>query len=76
MKAAANEADVKEAWRKRLKYLALDRYVELLDIREKNKSKEGFVVKTDAELEKDARDRVRRVMDRTFGQVSPQVFRR
>ena len=66
MKAAANEADVKEAWRKRLKYLALDRYVELLDIREKNKSKEGFVVKTDAELEKDARDRVRRVMDRTF----------
>jgi carboxyl-terminal processing protease len=66
VKVSSTEAEMKEAWRKRLKYIALDRYVELQDQREKNKSKEGFVVKTDAELEKDARDRVRRVMDRTF----------
>jgi carboxyl-terminal processing protease len=66
LKAAANEAEQKEAWRKRLKYLALDRYVDLLDQREKNKHKEGFVVRTDAELEKDARGRVKILMDRTF----------
>ena len=61
-----NEQERKEAWRKKLKYLALDRYVELLDIRDKNKGKEGFVVKTDAELEKEAREKVKRAMDRTF----------
>jgi carboxyl-terminal processing protease len=66
LKVSATEAEIKEVWRKRLKYIALDRYVELQDLREKNKSKEGFVIKTDAELEKDARDRVKRVMDRTF----------
>lgn len=56
----------RELWRKKLKYLALDRYVELLDIREKNKGKADFVVKTDAELEKEARDKVSKIMDRTF----------
>jgi carboxyl-terminal processing protease len=61
-----SEAQRKEQWRKRLKYLTLERYVELLDIREKNKGKEGFVVKTDAELEKEARDKVSKIMDRTF----------
>lgn len=60
------EADRKEAWRKRLKYLTLERYADLLEAREKNKGVEGFVVKTDAELEKDARDRVRQIMDRSF----------
>ena len=61
-----NDNQRKEAWRKRLKYLTLDRYVELVDIREKNKGKEGFVVKTDAELEKEARDRVTKIMERMF----------
>src|SRR6266496_290823 len=66
LSVSSTEAEIKEAWRKRFNYIALDRYVELQDLREKNKGKEGFVVKTDAELEKDARDRVKRVMDRTF----------
>ena len=48
----ATEAERKERWRKKLKYMTLERYVELLDVREKNKGKENFVVKTDAELEK------------------------
>ncbi|HEY1871422.1 MAG TPA: S41 family peptidase, partial [Chitinophagaceae bacterium] len=65
-KVPANENELKEAWRKRLKYLALDRYSESLDIREKNKGKEGFVVKTNEELEKDARERIKKAMDRTF----------
>ncbi|MFM9910357.1 MAG: tail-specific protease, partial [Chitinophagaceae bacterium] len=52
------EMDRKENWRKQLKYLALDRYGDLLENREKNKSTAGFVAKTDAELEKEARERV------------------
>ena len=64
--APTNDAERKDRWRKKLKYMALERYVDLLDTREKNKGKEGFVMKSDAELEKDARDKVRRVIDRTF----------
>ncbi|MBD0294279.1 MAG: carboxy terminal-processing peptidase [Flavisolibacter sp.] len=62
----ATEAQRRDSWRKRLKYLTLDRFVELQDIREKNKGKADFVVKTDAELEKEAREKVQKIMDRTF----------
>lgn len=63
---ALADAERKDRWRKKLKYMTLERFSDLLDVREKNKGKEGFVVKTDAELEKDARDKVRRIIDRTF----------
>lgn len=63
---ANSNKERKERWRKKLKYMTLERYVDLLDTRERNKGKEGFVVKTDEELEKDARDKVKRIMDRTF----------
>lgn len=62
----ATEKEIKERWRKKLKYMTLERYADLLDTREKNKGKEGFVVKTDEELEKEAREKVKRIMDRTF----------
>lgn len=62
----STEAEQKERWRKRMKFMTLERYADLLDTREKNKGKEGFVVKTDAELEKEARDKVKKVLDRTF----------
>lgn len=62
----ASQNEIKERWRKKLKYMTLERYIDLLDIREKNKGKEGFVVKTDEELEKDARERVKKIIDRTF----------
>lgn len=62
----SSDAERKEMWRKRLKYLALQRYTDLLDARESNKGKEGFTVKTDAELEKEAREKVKLAMDRTF----------
>ena len=62
----ATEAERRDRWRKKLKYLTLERYTDLLDQREKNKGKDNFVVKTDEELEKDARDKVKRLMDRTF----------
>lgn len=66
LKTPTTEAERKEQWRKRLKYMSLDRYAESLDTRDKNKGKEGFVVKTDAQLETEAREKVKRVMDRTF----------
>lgn len=69
LKFASNEADRKDLWRKRLKYLTLERYSDLLDQRETNKGKDSFVVKTDVELEKDARDRVMKVMDRNFDRI-------
>ncbi|ANE53258.1 carboxy terminal-processing peptidase [Flavisolibacter tropicus] len=66
IKFPTTQAERKEMWRKKLKYLTLDRYAELLDIREKNKGKDSFVVKTDAQLEKEARDKVSKIMERTF----------
>jgi carboxyl-terminal processing protease len=68
-----NEADRREFWRKRLKYLVLDRYADLLDNRESNKNTEGFKVRTDAELEAEARDKVRKIMDRYFERMTVKV---
>jgi len=63
---ASKQTEIKERWRKKLKYLALERYADLVDTREKNKGKEGFVVKTDAELEKEAREKTSKIIDRMF----------
>jgi carboxyl-terminal processing protease len=63
---ATTEKQRYESWRKRLKYMTLERYSELVDLREKNKGKDSFVVKTDAALEKEARDKVMKIMNRTF----------
>jgi len=68
-----NEAERKEAWRKRLKYYVLDRYSELLDTREKNKGKKDFVVKSDVELEKEARSKVLVIMNRTYERLKLKV---
>lgn len=62
----ASFAERKEYWRKWLKYQTLEKYVELLELREKNKDTKDFVVKSDAELEKEAREKVMKVMNRTF----------
>ncbi|HEU4904248.1 MAG TPA: carboxy terminal-processing peptidase [Flavisolibacter sp.] len=62
----ADDAARKEEWRKYLKYLTLQRYSDLLDSRESNKGKEGATNKSDAELEKEARDKVLAIMNRTF----------
>ncbi|MEO5948631.1 MAG: carboxy terminal-processing peptidase [Chitinophagaceae bacterium] len=56
----------KDRWRKKLKFMTLERYADLLEARDKNKGKEGFVVKSDTELEKEAREKVQKIMDRTF----------
>jgi len=64
-----NEAERKEAWRKRLKYMVLERYSDLLDGQQANKGKEGFVAKSNEQLEKDARDRAVKIMDRYFDRL-------
>lgn len=69
---AKNDAELKEVWRKRLKYMVLDRYVDLLDQRDNNKDKKDTVVKTDAQLEQEARDKVAKVMERTFTRLRNQ----
>lgn len=60
----ANAAQRQDAWRKRLKYMALERFVELQDMRQK--AKDSMAHKTDVQLEKEARDKVVRAMNRTF----------
>jgi carboxyl-terminal processing protease len=60
------DAERREAWRKRLKYLTLERYSDLIDQQEANKSKPGYVMQSNEELEKQARDRSMKVMDRIY----------
>jgi carboxyl-terminal processing protease len=60
------EAARKEQWRKKLKYHALDTYVEAVEQQEKNKGRENAVTKSKEELEKDARDKVSKRFDRMF----------
>ena len=62
----ADEAARKEDWRKRLKYLTLDQYTDLLQQRN-NKTKDSTIAgKTDAQLEEMARSKVLTVLDRSF----------
>lgn len=60
------EAERTDIWRKRLKYLTLSRYNDMLDDREKNKDKEDYKFKADSTLEREARDAVRKQIDRYF----------
>ncbi|MFN8243110.1 MAG: carboxy terminal-processing peptidase [Ferruginibacter sp.] len=60
------EAERTEVWRKRLKYLALSRYVDMQNDREKNKDKKDFKYKADSTLEREAREGVRKQIERYF----------
>ena len=61
-----NEAERKEAWRKHLKYLTLERYAELLDNQASKVGQKDFVARSKEDLEKDARARTLKVMDRLY----------
>jgi carboxyl-terminal processing protease len=63
------EADRKEVWRKKLKYMVLERYAEALDTREKNKGTKDFVVKADSTLERESRERVAKIWQRSFNRL-------
>src|SRR5580658_9266691 len=69
----ATEADRKEAWRKQLKYLTLERYADMLDNQESNKNMPGYVVRTDAQIEKDAREKTLKVMDRLYERLKVKM---
>lgn len=66
----ATAAARREAWRKRLKFMTLERYADLLDQRDQNKGKKDFKVRSDAELEAEARDKVRKLMERNFQRLN------
>ena len=66
---AASEAERKDRLRKQLKFHTLERYVDLLDLREKNKGQKDFVVKSDAELEKEARTKILKYMDKRYDRL-------
>ena len=61
-----NAVAQKEAIRKKLKYLTLEKYADLLDQQQTDKGKAGFVAKTNEQLEKDARDKVLKATDRYY----------
>lgn len=58
--APLNENERYTYWHQILKYKALDRFVNLTEEREKNKTKEKFVVKADSTLEREARASVKK----------------
>lgn len=70
---AANEAEQKDRWRKLLKYYTLERFVELQEQREQNKGKKDFEVKTDEELEKEAREKVLKAMTKRFDRIKNTI---
>lgn len=61
----ANENEWKDRWRKKLKYYVLERYSDLLALKEKNKA-DTSVNKPDTILEKESRERVLKIVDRTY----------
>ena len=63
------EAERYDYGRKRLKYLVLSRYSDLVDEREKNAGKAGYVAKADTTLEREARTQVKKQMDRYFSNL-------
>ena len=66
----ASAADLQESWRKRLKYLTLERFIELQTQREKSKETDSIHNRTDESLEAEARLRVKKSMDRNFERLS------
>ncbi|MBI3883709.1 MAG: tail-specific protease, partial [Sphingobacteriales bacterium] len=59
-------ADKYELWNKRLKFLTLSKYMDLLEERKKNKGKKDFVVKADTTLEREARNQIKKQIGRYF----------
>ena len=68
----ANETEMKERWRTNLKYRVLDKYIDLKsdqDKKRENKDSVNAKFKTDAELEAQAREDIRKFYQRVFKRV-------
>ncbi len=61
-----DETERMDRWRKRIKFMALGKYNDLLEDRTKNKDKKEFKIKADSTLERESRDYVRRQLLRFF----------
>jgi len=61
-----NDAARKEAWRKKIKYEVLSRFVDATEVQEKNKGREQVVTKSKEELEKEARERTLKAYDKMY----------
>ena len=66
---APNEAERKDRWRKKIKYYTLERYIDLVEEREKNKNKAGYLSKPDDSLEIEARSKVLKSIERSFTRI-------
>lgn len=66
---AKDEKERKDRFRKLLKFLTLERYVDLQELREKNKDSKDFVVKADTALEREARMKVMKIMDKKYDRI-------
>lgn len=64
--APTNEKERYNNWHQILKYKTLDRFVNLTEEREKNKTKEKFIVKADSTLEREARASVKKEYVKRF----------
>ncbi len=62
------EKERQERWRKRLKYMTLERYVDLVEQRDKSKI-DSIANKTNAELEAEARSKVLKAVDRMYERI-------
>ncbi len=70
----ANAKERDELWRKRIKYQVLSRYYDLISERDKADAPDSLKKKTDVQLEKEARDRVKIAMDRYFKRYNTTAF--
>lgn len=61
-----NEADRKDTWRKRLKYMVLGKFVDLQEDQKKNIHSKDYKVKPDSTLEREAREAIGKQLERYF----------
>lgn len=69
---AKDDAERRENWRKYLKYMTMVRYVDLQKANQKDvdNKKAGVVLKTEVELEKEAREKVKKVENDIFTRLA------
>lgn len=67
-----NDAERREAWRKYLKYMTMVRFVEIQKANKKDieNKKAGVALKTDTEIETEAREKVKKVENDIFQRLS------
>jgi carboxyl-terminal processing protease len=64
----ATDAERKDRWRKRLKYMTFERYVDLMEQRDKS-TVDSIKSKTNAQLEKEARELVLKANNKLYGRI-------